>query len=54
MKILGSEITPYRTYLNRRKFIQTSIAATITSSLASNLNAEHNKAENQYLDHCRK
>ena len=50
MKILGSEITPYRTYLNRRKFIQTSIAATITSSLASNLNAEHNKAENQYLD----
>ena len=25
MKILGSEITPYKTYLNRRKFIEGSV-----------------------------
>ena len=27
MKILGSEITPYKTYLNRRKFIKGSLAS---------------------------
>ena len=50
MKILGSEITPYKTYLNRRQFIQSSIASVMTSTLSSNLYAEHNKSNNQYSD----
>ena len=35
MKIFGSEITPYATYLNRRKFIKGSMAASIVSSISS-------------------
>ena len=27
MKILPSEITPYKNYINRRKFIKSSVAA---------------------------
>ena len=50
MKILGSEITPYKIYLNRRKFIKSSIATVITSSLASNLYGAHEKKDNQYND----
>ena len=50
MKILGSEITPYKTYLNRRQLIKSSIALAITSSLSSNLYAEHNKSNNYSTD----
>ncbi len=50
MKILGSEITPYKTYLNRRQFIQSSFASVATFTLASNLYASHNKSQNQYSD----
>ena len=50
MKILGSEITPYKTYLNRRQFIQSSFASVATFALASNLYASHNKSQNQYSD----
>ena len=50
MKILGSEITPYKIYLNRRKFIKSSIATVITSSLASNLYARHKNSSNRYTD----
>ena len=50
MKILGSEITPYKTYLNRRKFIQSSFASLAAFTLASNLHASHNKSQNQYSD----
>ena len=50
MKIIGSEITPYKTYLNRRKFIQSSIASVMTTTLSSNLYAEHNKSNNKYSD----
>ena len=50
MKILGSEITPYKTYLNRRQFIQSSFVSATTFALASNLYASHNKSQNQYSD----
>ena len=41
MKILGSEITPYKTYLNRRRFIKGSIATSIGAVFSSNLKANH-------------
>ena len=50
MKILGSEITPYKTYLNRRQFIQSSFVSATTFALSSNLYASHNKSQNQYSD----
>ena len=50
MKILGSEITPLKTYLNRRLFVKSSIASAITSSVALNLHAAHQKSNNQYTD----
>ena len=50
MKIFGSEITPYKTYLTRRQFIQSSIATSITTTLSSNLYATHKKQDNQYSD----
>ena len=49
MKILGSEITPYKTYLNRRQFVKSSLASVITSTLATNLYAEHKKSNYHYL-----
>ena len=48
MKILGSEITPYKTYLSRRQFIKSSLASVFTSTLAPNLYAEHKISSNQY------
>jgi len=50
MKIFGSEITPYKKYLTRRQFIQSSIATSIVSTLSSNLCATHEKQDNQYSD----
>ena len=41
MKILGSEITPYRTYLNRRKFIKASFVTTVVASMSKPLFAAH-------------
>ena len=50
MKIFGSEITPYKKYLTRRQFIQSSIATSIATTLPSNLYAAHEKQNNQYSD----
>ena len=41
MKILGSEITPYSTYLNRRKFIKGTLASALISTISSNVFAKH-------------
>ena len=41
MKIPNSEITPYKVYLNRRKFIKSSIASSIAASLPTSLKANH-------------
>ena len=50
MKIFGSEITSYKAYLNRRQFIQSSIATLIGTTLSSNLYGAHEKKDNQYND----
>ena len=50
MKVFGSEITPHKIYLNRRQFVKSTIASVITSSVASNLYAAHQKSNNQYTD----
>ena len=50
MKIFGSEITPRKIYLNRRQFVKSTITSVITSSVASNLYAAHQKSNNQYTD----
>ena len=50
MKIFGSEITPYKKYLNRRQFIQSSAATLIGTTLSSNLYAAHKRKDNQYND----
>ncbi len=42
---LSSQITPYKIYLNRRKFIKSSIASLLTTLIPSNLYAFH-RAEN--------
>ena len=47
-KILSSEITPHPTYLNRRKFIKTSSAISIASSLSFPLQALHSESTSQY------
>ena len=50
MKIFGSEITPHKTYVTRRQFIQSSLATSIATTLSSNLYAAHEKQDNQYSD----
>ena len=53
MKILNSEITPYNVYLNRRKFIKSTISASIASSIPLALRANHSdnsEIYNKYLD----
>ena len=42
MKILSSEITPYKTYLNRRKFIKGSLASALMATVSSSAFANHN------------
>tara|TARA_Y100001970_G_scaffold233365_1_gene290881 strand:+ start:6321 stop:7238 length:918 start_codon:yes stop_codon:yes gene_type:complete len=53
MKISNSEITPYNVYLNRRKFIKSSVTASIALSLPQSLKANHSdnsEVYNKYLD----
>ena len=53
MKIHNSEITPYKVYLNRRKFIKSSVATSIAASLPTSLKANHSdnsEIYNKYLD----
>ena len=52
-KILSSEITPYSSYLNRRKFIKSTAAFSIASSLSLSTKAKHNDnllKYSKYLD----
>ena len=48
MKIFGSEVTSYKTYLTRRQFIKSSAASSITAILTPNLYAAHQKQDNRY------
>ena len=48
MKIFGSEITPYATYLNRRKFIKGTMAASIAPAFFSKVWAKHEDEKNSY------
>ena len=48
MKILGSELTSYKTYVNRRKFIQSAITTSIATSMTIDLYAAHNNSESVY------
>ena len=41
MKILPSEITPYKNYINRRKFIKSSVAAGVFIGASTTLKASH-------------
>ena len=53
MKILNSEITPYSTYLNRRKFLKGSIAAGFSIGFSQPLKANHpnnTQVYEQYLE----
>ena len=47
-KIPSSEITPHSAYINRRKFIQTSLGISIASSLSLPLQALHSEGGSQY------
>ena len=47
-KILSSEITPYSTYLNRRKFIKTASTISIASTLSYPLQALHSEDTSKY------
>ena len=49
-KIFSSEITPYSAYINRRKFIKSMSAFSITSSLSFVSNASHKDNSLQYND----
>ena len=48
MKIFGSEITPYASYLNRRKFIKCAMAASIAPTFSSQVWAKHEDEKNSY------
>jgi len=50
MKIIGSAITSYQAYLNRRQFIKSSTATLIGTTLSSNLYGAHERKDNQYND----
>ena len=50
MKIFGSEITPYATYLNRRKFIKGTMAASIVPTFSSQVWAKHEDEKNDKTD----
>ena len=47
-KILSSEITPQSTYLNRRKFIKTASAVSISTSAVFPVQALHSEDTSQY------
>ena len=48
MKILPSEITPYKNYVNRRKFIKSSIAAGVFIGASTTLKASHLAEDNPF------
>ena len=48
MKILSSEITPYKTYINRRSFIKKILASSILISSGNLANANHQSSSNSY------
>ena len=48
MKNLPSEITPYKNYLNRRKFIKSSIATSLVLGASTGLQANHVSNQNIY------
>ena len=48
MKILPSEITPYKNYINRRKFIKSSIAAGVFIGASTTLKASHLAEDNPF------
>ena len=54
MKIFGSEITPYATYLNRRKFIKGTMAASIVPTFSSQVWAKHEDEKNSYSEQLNK
>ena len=49
-KILSSEITPYSSYINRRKFIKSTAAISIFSALSFSSEGSHNDNSLQYND----
>ncbi len=49
-KIFSSEITPYSSYINRRKFIKSTTAFSVTSFLSFASHAFHNDNSLQYSD----
>ena len=48
MKILPSEITPYKNYLNRRKFIKSSVATGLALGASTGLHANHSSDQSVY------
>ena len=50
MKIISSEITPYKNYLNRRKFIKSSLATGVVLGTSTGLQANHLSDENIYAN----
>ena len=54
MKIFGSEITSYATYLNRRKFIKGTMAASIANTFSSQVLAKHEDEKNSYNEQLNK
>ena len=48
MKILPSEITPYNNYINRRKFIKSSVAAGVFIGASTTLKASHLAEDNPF------
>ena len=50
MKILSSEITPYKIYRNRRKFIKEAIAISISSILTKSSFGYHDLNKNHLID----
>ena len=51
MKVFTSEITPYKNYLNRRRFIKSSIAAGLVLGTSAGIHANHISTKNIYEDH---
>ena len=51
MKILSSEITSYKNYINRRKFIKSSVAAGVFIGASTALKGSHLTEENLYNNH---
>ena len=50
MKIFSSEITPYKHYINRRKFIKSSLAAGLVLGTSTTIQANHSSNQNIYAD----